>query len=336
MERPQTHRNPLCRQALTHRPFPLAVGRAQRHGRGAGLLALSLLAALGLSACDRGKPAGGGGATQIAARVNKEEISVHQVNFALQRQAGLTPDQLDAASRKTLEALVDQELVLQAATDQKLDRDPAVVQAIDAARRELIARAYADRLAATVPAPTEAEVKQYYDTHPALFSQRRLYTLVDTAVEATPEQQAEIQAQLSSTRNASDVAAVMKRAGLRHGARQSTVGAEALPMQAVDAMAALREGQSHLIGGPKDAHVLTVVNAASAPLTLEQARTPIVSFLTAERKRDLLQKQIATLRSTAQIEYRGRFLAPPAAAAAVQPAPVSEASPALKTVAALK
>ncbi|MGY4830281.1 EpsD family peptidyl-prolyl cis-trans isomerase [Sphaerotilaceae bacterium SBD11-9] len=304
--------------------------------RSSGLWALSLLTALALAACDRGKP--GGAATQIAAKVNRQEISVHQVNFALQRQTGLTPDQLDAASRKTLDALVDQELVLQAATEQKIDRDPAVMQSLDAARRELIARAYAERLAASVQAPSEPEIKQYYDAHPALFSRRRLYTLVDTAVDATPEQQKAIRAQLPATRNANDVAAVLRQAGLRHGARQSTVGAEALPMQAVDAMVALREGQSHLIGGPSDAHILTVVSVETVPLSFEQARAPIESFLTGERKRELLQQQIKTLRSAAQIEYRGRFAAQAAAQAPPQQPAVQPAEPtsALKNVSALK
>jgi EpsD family peptidyl-prolyl cis-trans isomerase len=298
-------------------------------------LALSALASLSLAACDRGKPKPAG-ATQIAATVNEEEISVHQLNFALQRQAGLSPDQLDAASRKTLEALVDQELLLQAASEQKIDRDPMVLQAVDAARRELIARAYAERLAASIKPPTPAEVKQYYDNHPALFAKRRLYALVDTAVEATPAQQKTIQAQLPATRNANEVAAVLQQAGLRHGSRRSKVGAESLPMQAVDAVAALREGQSHLIGGPSDAHILTVVSAEPAPLTLEQARPSIEGFLSGERKRELLRQQIKALRSNAQIAYQGRFAAPVASASPLSPAPAAQAASSLKSVASIK
>jgi EpsD family peptidyl-prolyl cis-trans isomerase len=290
---------------------------------------LAALAALALGACDRSKPEG---TTQIAAKVNKEEISVHQVNYALQRQPGLAANELDAASRKTLEALVDQELALQAATEQRIDRDPAVVQAIDAARRELITRAYAERLAAGAPAPSAAEVRQYYDSHPALFAKRRLYSLVDTAVEATPAQQKLIQAQLAGTRNAADVAALLRQAGLRFGARQSTVGAEALPLPAVEAMASLREGQSHLIGGAKDAHILTVVAVEPATLTPDEARAPIEAFLTSERRRALVQQQIKALRSAARIEYRGNFATPVAAAATPTPRPSAEAASALSAV----
>ncbi|MEO8154207.1 MAG: EpsD family peptidyl-prolyl cis-trans isomerase [Rhizobacter sp.] len=289
--------------------------------------ALPLLTALTLAACGGNKV---DGATQIAAKVNREEISVHQVNYFLQRQSGLAPDQVDAASRQTLEALVDQELVLQAAAEQHIDRDPAVVQALEAARRELIARAYTERLAQGVQPASADEIKQYYDSHPTLFANRRLYTLVDTAVVATPDQQKALQAQLPTTRNAADVAAVLRRSGLRFGTRQSTVGAEALPLQAVEAMALLREGQSHLVAGPRDAHVLTIVAAEPASLNETEARTSIENYLGGERKRLLMEQQIKALRSAARIEYRGRFaqLAP----SADKPSPPASA-PALGAVA---
>ena len=69
--------------------------------------------------------------TQVAAKVNSGEISVHQVNFVLQRQQGLKPEQAQAVSRRVLEGLVDQELAVQQAVEQKLDRDPRIVSAIE-------------------------------------------------------------------------------------------------------------------------------------------------------------------------------------------------------------
>lgn len=278
---------------------------------------LSLFAVCVLAACGGGwsSKASPESTTQIAAKVNREEISVHQINYFLRRQGQLEPEQLEVAGRQTLEALVDQEVAVQAAIDQKLDRDPMVVQSLEAARRELLARAYAERLAQSVPAPTPHEVKQYYDSKPALFARRRLYTLVDTAVDATPEQQQTLRAQLPATRGTADVALVLRQSGLRHGSRRTTVGAEALPLHAVDAMAALGEGQSLLVSGPRDAHIYTVIEAKPAPLNLEEARGAIENFLLGERRRVALEQQIKALRSAAQIEYRGRFAEAPAAAA---------------------
>lgn len=268
-------------------------------------------------------------ASQIAAKVNREEISVHQVNYFLRRQGPVAPTQVDAASRRTLEALVDQEVAVQAALEQKLDRDPIVVQSLEAARRELLARAYAERSTRGISAPTPQEVKQYFDSKPALFARRRLYTLVDTAIDATPEEQKLIAAQLPTTRGAGDVKVVLRQAGLRFGSRHTTVGAEALPLQAVDQIAALNDGQSLLVGGPRDAHIYTVVETRPAPLNLEEARGAIENFLTAERRRMALDLQIKALREASRIEYVGRFASPasaPSATGADPAAPLQSAA----------
>ncbi|MBW8894389.1 MAG: hypothetical protein JF617_20660, partial [Burkholderiales bacterium] len=52
------------------------------------LLLATLVAAAALVACGGDK---GDKASQTAAKVNKEEITVHQINFVLQRQPGLKP-----------------------------------------------------------------------------------------------------------------------------------------------------------------------------------------------------------------------------------------------------
>ncbi|MFM7703860.1 MAG: hypothetical protein ACKO6D_02880, partial [Rubrivivax sp.] len=73
--------------------------------RAATLAAASLpLLALLAAGCAE-KPAAPA-ATQTAAKVNKEEITVHQVNFMVGQQRGLRPEQAESASKQALERLV--------------------------------------------------------------------------------------------------------------------------------------------------------------------------------------------------------------------------------------
>jgi EpsD family peptidyl-prolyl cis-trans isomerase len=160
-------------------------------------LAIALTAATLLAACGGG---GGDKATQTAAKVNKEEITVHQINFVLQRQPNLKPEQAEAAGRQVLERLIDQELAVQQAEDQKLDRDPRVVQQVEAAKREILARAYVEQIGATAAKPTAEEVAKYYNDNPALFAERRVYNLQEIAIEAKPEQFEELRAKLAPPR----------------------------------------------------------------------------------------------------------------------------------------
>jgi len=287
-------------------------------------LGAALACALVLAACGSKRE----GATQVAAKVNKQEISVHQINYLLQRQGTLKPEQLETASRKTLDALIDQELALQAANEQRLDRDPRVMLAIEASRRDILARAYAEKLAESAAVPTDQDVKQYYNAHPELFAQRRVYSLVETAVEATPAQQQSLKPQVDAAKGADDVAALLRSAGLRFGTRQLTQGADALPMQAAAPMLNLREGQSHMVGGPLGARILTVVSVKPAPLAESEAKTAIQQYLLVDRKRQVVDQQIKQLRATARIEYEGKFAL---AGTGKDPAPADGPAPVVVT-----
>ncbi|MCH8857730.1 MAG: peptidyl-prolyl cis-trans isomerase, EpsD family, partial [Proteobacteria bacterium] len=180
------------------------------------LLAIVAAAAM-LAACGGDK---GDKASQTAAKVNKEEITVHQINFVLQRQQGLKPEQAEAASRQVLERLIDQELAVQKAQEQKVDRDPRVVQQIEAAKREIIARAYAERVGETVTKPSAEEVSKYYNDKPALFKERRIYSLQELQIQAKPEQFEAIRAKLAGAKSLNEFAEYLKSADLRFSGNQ--------------------------------------------------------------------------------------------------------------------
>src|ERR1700712_4108379 len=91
-------------------------------------------------------------ATQSAARVDGTEITVHQINYRLQRERGLRPEQMREASRKVLAQLIDEQLIVERAEKVKMDKEPGAGQALDAARREVLARAYVEQAAQSVPA----------------------------------------------------------------------------------------------------------------------------------------------------------------------------------------
>ena len=72
-------------------------------------LAVAISAVLVLSACgerkEEKKPA-----TQVAAKVNGSEISVHQINAVLSRANGITADNAEQAKKEILNKLIDQQL----------------------------------------------------------------------------------------------------------------------------------------------------------------------------------------------------------------------------------
>jgi len=300
----------------------LALGTAPTATRTALIVSIVAAATL-LAACGGDKKKGG---TQVAAKVNKEEISVHQINFVLQRTPGLKPEQAPAASKKILEGLVDQELAVQQAAEQKLDRDPNVVMAIEAAKRDIIARAYADKIASTTAKPSDAEVAQYYQSHPGLFAQRRIYTLQEIVVQADATQKAALQTKLQGVTSAAQAVKVLTEAGAQNASREITQSPENLPLALVEQLAPLSTGQ-FLANPTPNGFSLVFVNAAKPmAVTQDQAKPAIENFLLNDRKRTLVAENMKALRNSAKIEYVGQFADASASApvvAAPTPAPAS-------------
>lgn len=271
--------------------------------------ALVLLAACGASKSDKA-------ATQVAAKVNKEEISVHQVNFLLQRQGGGAPaGQEQQLTQDAVERLIDQQLALQKAEELKIDRDPQVMQAVDAARREIVARAYLERMTAGTPKPTAQEIRQYYAAKPQLFAQRKVYDLREVNIEATPERLQPLQAKLSAAKNADELLSLLRSTGIRHELRQTSAAPESLPLEMVDKIAALGPGQALVFSAQGGAKVVFLVEARPAPLDEATAAPRIERFLVNDRKRAMFEQDLKALRAAAKIEYLGAFAQAPADAA---------------------
>lgn len=292
------------------------------------LAVLALTSVMLLAGCGGGKK--DKPASQTAAKVNKNEITVHQINYQLQQQRNLKPEQADAAGRQILERLIDQELALEKAEEMKLDRDPLVMQRIDAARREIVSRAYAEKVGEGVAKPSADEIKKYYSDKPALFAERRIYSLQEIAIEARPEQVAPLRDKLAAVKNINEFIEYLKANDLKFAGNQAVRPAEQLPLASLDTFAKMKDGQALLTATPTGANVLVLAGSRSQPVTLEQATPAIEQFLLNERKRELVNKTLKDLRTAAKIEYVGRY-ADAAASAPAAAAPVTPAAPAAAT-----
>jgi EpsD family peptidyl-prolyl cis-trans isomerase len=240
-------------------------------------------------------------ATQVAAKVNKEEISVHQVNFRLQQRPA------DLSAKQVLERLIDEELAVQKAEELRIDRDPKVVQAIDAARRDILAHAYQERIGDAAGRPSTEEARKYYDQNPALFKERRVYTLQEIAVEGDGPQIEQVKAQLQRSQSSAEFTDWLKANGIRFAANQAIRAAEQLPLATLPALARLKDGQAMLVPAPTGAQVVVVVTSRPAPVDEAKARPAIEQFLWNENKRRMVQSDLAALREAGRIEYVGKY-----------------------------
>lgn len=292
-------------------------------------LLVGLAAALALAGC--GSPddtAAAGAATQVAAQVGGSEISIHQINQLLARaQIDVsTKEVAEAASRQVLERLIDQQLAIDQAMEQQLHRTPEVVAQLEAARREVIAQAFARQVATTAARPTPEEVRAYYLAHPALFAERRIFSLQELQIAGGAVLVPELQRMAQQGRPMDEVAALLRARNLPFTGSAVTRAAEQLPLQVLPALHAVPDGRSLVVQVGDNVTFVRVAASQRAPLTEAQAGPRIEQYLANQRAAEAVRAEITRLRETVPIVYKGEFTPPSVAAAAGQAAPAAAAA----------
>jgi EpsD family peptidyl-prolyl cis-trans isomerase len=287
------------RRTTTCRKKPMSGSmRARRLVGTAGLLVV-------LVACNSERPA----ASQVALKVNGDEISVHQVDLVVRARAALAAPNsaADTVTQWSVAGLVDQELAAQAARQHGLDRDPQVIQRMEAAKRSVLAQAFQERVGAHASDPSSDEIDRYFDAHPELFAQRRLYQLQETTVGVAVEHFDALKRALDGAVSPAQVQEILARERLKSSVRHLSVSAEDLPLGVLPQVAQLKEGASVALPRDGGARVLTLLGAQAAPIGRDAARRLIAQYLVNERKRELVAQSIKALRNDAKVEYLGRY-----------------------------
>jgi EpsD family peptidyl-prolyl cis-trans isomerase len=238
---------------------------------------------------------------QLVAKVNGTEISIEQL------RAG-SP----AAVAQALEKIIDRELLVQRALAEKLDRDPQVMQAIDDARRQLLAQAYLERSVSAAAGSSRMgeradEVRAFYAENPALFAERRVYRLRELAVAASAEMIDVLRAEAAKARDLDELAGWLRLRNAKYSIENSQQPAEQLPLAFLPQLARMKPGEIAVFATPPGAAVVQLVQAEPAPLSEAQAAPLIEQFLAARNRLENAAAEVKRLRELATIEYLGEF-----------------------------
>lgn len=285
-----------------------------------------LLAALVAIACATAAVTGCGNAdsktpaTQVAAKVNGAEISVHQINALLSKATGVTNENAPKARQEILDRLVGQQLAVEQAQAKKLDRNPDVLLNIEAARREILARAYLEQVAAANAKLTDEEIKRYYDEHPDLFAKRRIYAMQELTIAKNAGSLDGLKEFIAGGKSMDDIAGWLKNKGIAARASQGQRPAEQMPLELLPKIAQMKDGQTAMIDGPQAVMVLHLAASKNSPVDEAAAKPRIQQFLQNERNGKVIAEEMKKLKEAAKIEYVGDFAKLAAAPADTKPA----------------
>jgi EpsD family peptidyl-prolyl cis-trans isomerase len=268
--------------------------------------AVILLSAAFAAGCDRKDDAKV--ATQVAARVNADEITVHQVNHVLAQRQDIQPEFAAQAKRAALDRLINQQLARQKAIEAQLDRSPEVVQAIEAAKTEILARAHVDGINRTLLKPTPLEIQKYYSKHPELFAQRRVFSLEEIAFAAGDDVAATLRKNFSRPQSMKEIAEWLQSKGVRFSANRGVRAAEQIPLAILPGIHAMTKGEIRLFEAvPGRYQVIRVVDFLEAPMDEATAAPQIERFLFNQVSGAAVAREMGQIRKQSKIEYLGEF-----------------------------
>jgi EpsD family peptidyl-prolyl cis-trans isomerase len=248
-----------------------------------------------------------------AAKVGGEVVSEFELDRAVARLGPMNAAESAAARGKVLEALIDQHLVSQAAIDAKLDRVPEVALAMQQAQRQVLVETYMERLFKDMPLPSEAEIQDYYNRHPELFAQRKVYRVQELELQQPAGRIAEVETQLKQSRNLSDFTRWLGAQGIAARSAEAVRPAEKIPAVMLAQLVNMKDGQVVVV--PMDENrisVLQLLGSQIQPVSLEQGRDTIGRLILDGKRKTLLDAEINKLRAAGKIEYASGFVPAPA------------------------
>jgi len=264
-----------------------------------GKVALMLVILGLMTSC--GKKNGDEKASQSIVSVNGDEITVHQLNNELQR-ANVQPGQQEEAGKQIVRALVDRQILVQEAIKTRLDRNPRVMQTIENAKAQILARAYLEDKVSSLARPTDAEIADYHAKHAEIFANRKIYVTDELAFTAEGNAQ-ELQSLSDSAKKLEDVTRWLVAHQIKYARTQAAHAAESLPPEVLAKFSKMVVGDLILINANGRTVAGRMLEINDVPISEKDAKPLIEHIISGQKRKQVAEAEMERLRRAAKIEY---------------------------------
>ena len=272
------------------------------------LFLLFIASTITLSSCGKkGEASAKKTDTQVVAIVNGDEITIHQVNFQLSRMGQMNEAQAKVASKKVLTRLIEMQLLKQQAIEQKLDKNPGLLQALEASKDQMLAQAYLETMMAKAPKPSNSEIDGFYKSHPELFENRRVFRLQELMVNIDQSKFAETEASLKDIKGINEIAVWLKDKNYPFTVNSAVKEAETLPSDMLKKLQVLKDGEILILPTQGSLHIIHLAASQAVPISRIKATPIIEQYFMNQNKTNLAKKEMTALNEKAKIEFIGAF-----------------------------
>lgn len=282
------------------------------------LLVMACGSVLALSACDRGAPKAPTG--QVVASVGGREITRRELQTEMAGLTAATPAIQKEQQKAALQRLVQRAILVNAAKEQGVDKDPTFALLAQRATDALTVQMLERKVAASVPAPSNEEVAQFMQTNPDMFAQRKLFDVEQIRMPMPSD--TKIIKQLEPLKSMDEVAAFLTQQNIPFQRGTNVMDAVGQDPKLLKSIIALPPNEVFILSSRSEVFLNQIRNTRLSPFEGKPATQHALDILKSQRTREVVAKQLRGYLAKAQpsVQMSAEFTTPPPGA---KPKPAS-------------
>jgi peptidyl-prolyl cis-trans isomerase C len=270
------------------------------------LIAAMAVTPLMLAACGgAGDPSG-----QVVATVEGKEITKRDLVAEFQSN-NVQPSEDPAARSAMLEQIIRRKLLANEAVEQKLDKTPEYLAAVERTRDMVLAGLLSKRRVAMAPTPSDDAARKFVAANPQMFGERRLLLINQVQAPAAGIDPRS----LEKYTDIGQITALFQQQKRKFNTRQTVLDTANLPGAMASRIVALAPGDVFIVNQGNAIIANAIVKSEAQPVPEARRMEVAKQMLQRIDEEKVIKQEIDTRRKTATIDYQPGY-APPKANAA--------------------
>lgn len=248
------------------------------------------------------------------------EITRRELQTEMTGLTAATPAIQKEQQKAALQRLVQRAILVNAAKEQGIDKDPAFALMAQRATDAVMVQMLERKVAASVPAPSDEEVAQFMQTNPDMFAQRKLFDVEQIRM-PIPRDPKSIK-QLEPFKTMDEVAAFLTQQNISFQRGTNVMDARGQDPKLLKAIIALPPGEIFILSSRSEVFLNQIRNTRLQPFEGKEATQFALNSLKAQRSQDVVARQLRGYLAKAQpsVQMSAEFTTPPPGA---KPKPAS-------------
>lgn len=242
---------------------------------------------------------------QVVAVVNGEEITLTELNAEIAELNVPASADKDQVRSSVLQRMVDRRLLVQAAKESGLDRDPEYLTQERRMREQLLVNMYGRRTMDTVKVPDAAAIDKYIAERPQMFTDRQ--RLIMDQIQFDPPADTTRLKELESAHSMAEVATRLKAMGIAFQQGRGSLDTASIAPDMLTRIKALPAGEPFIVPANGKLVVSVITGTEAVPVPEEQARQMAGQAMRNEELNKIGETRLKEAKATAKIEYQAGF-----------------------------